>query len=252
MSLIIIGAGRGRRLEHLTAAEPKTFTEIQGQRILDWTLEAHAIRPNPDIVFIGGYLIDTVRQHYPEFTFRHNTNWENNNILQSLFYAADCLDQGFTCSYSDILYTPEVVKKIQASSADITIAVDTDWRARYQHRSRHPTADAEKVTALEGRITCLRRAIPDDEASGEIIGLAKFSPAVAALLKRYYYALPEQHQFEKSIPLNRAYLIHFLNYLVQQHGVTINYVTTPGDYIEVDTLEDHAYAQTHWPPSLIS
>lgn len=245
MKIIIIGAGRGRRLEHLTATEPKTFTRIQGKRILDWILEAYRANGQEDITFIGGYLIEVIKQHYPEFNFRHNTNWENNNILQSLWYAADDMDDGFIASYSDILYTPKIVKKLLASPADITVAIDTNWRARYEHRSLHPTTDAEKVTVDGDRITCFSRAIPDDSAFGEFIGVVKFSSAGAEAFKKYFTELPEKFLFEKSIPLNHVYLLHFLNYLVQQ-GVTINYVTTPGDYIEIDTLEDHAYAEKYW------
>ncbi len=246
MRIIIIGAGRGRRLEHLTENEPKTFTRILDKRILDWILETYRANGENDITFIGGYLLDIVKQHYPEFSFRHNTNWQNNNILQSLFYAADDMDNGFICTYSDILYTPEIVKKLLASRADITVAVDTAWRDRYAYRSFHPTTDAEKITADNGRVTCFSRAIPDHQAFGEFIGVAKFSPAGAKIFKKYFSELPENFLFEKSIPLNSAYLLHFLNYLVQQ-GITINYVTTPGQYIEVDTLEDHAYAQKYWP-----
>ena len=40
MNVVLIGAGRGRRLMPLTASEPKSFTPIAGKRILDWTLEA--------------------------------------------------------------------------------------------------------------------------------------------------------------------------------------------------------------------
>ncbi len=245
MKTIIIGAGRGRRLEHLTATEPKTFTRINGKRILDWILVTYRANGENDFTFIGGYLIEVIKKEYPEFVFRHNTNWENNNILQSLWYAANDMDNGFVCSYSDILYTPKIVQKLLASPADITVAVDTDWRRRYTHRSLHPTTDAEKVTVDGDRVASFSREIPETEAFGEFIGVAKFSPAGAQALKKYYSELPENFLFEKSIPLHRAYLLHFLNYLVQQ-GVTINYVTTPGDYIEIDTLEDHAYAEKYW------
>ena len=40
MRAIIIGAGRGSRLMPTTEDAPKCFAEIQGKRILDWTVEA--------------------------------------------------------------------------------------------------------------------------------------------------------------------------------------------------------------------
>ncbi len=245
MKTIIIGAGRGRRLDYLTETQPKPFTEINGKRILDWILKAHQQPEIKQIYFIGGYLIDTVKKYYPNLIFRHNDNWENNNILQSLFCAQADFDGGFICSYADILYTENIVKKILESKADICIGVDTDWRHRYLSRTRHPTQDAEKVTAKGTKITALNRAIPDDIAAGEFIGVAKFSATAAELFKKYYEQLGDNFNFENNIPLNRAYLIHFLDYLLKQ-GLEIEYVATHGQYIEVDTLEDYAYAQNNW------
>ena len=95
MRAIIIGAGRGRRLMPTTADAPKCFAEVQGKRLLDWALQALSGAGIGDICFIGGYQIDKVRAGYPGFTFRHNTDWENNNILASLMYAEDLMTEPF-------------------------------------------------------------------------------------------------------------------------------------------------------------
>lgn len=233
-------------MEHLTSEEPKTFTRIQDKRILDWILDTYTVNNIQDFTFIGGYLIEKVKQEYPHLAFRENTNWENNNILQSLFYAAQDMDNGFICSYSDILYTSESIKKLLQSTADITIVVDTDWLRRYKFRSQHPTADGETVLVNGKYVYRLHRDIPDEEADGEFIGVAKFSPEGAKIFKQEYEKLSPDFLFEGKIPLRKAYLIHFLNYLVQEKGVKIEFVATHGNYIEVDTLEDYEYAQKYW------
>lgn len=247
MKTIIIGAGRGRRLDYLTEKQPKPFTEIGGKRILDWILDAHDRESISARHYISGYLALVVREQYPDLVYRHNDNWENNNILQSLFYARDDFDGGFISSYADILYTPHIVVKLLSSTADICIAVDTDWRARYAHRAQHPTKDAEKVLAEGTRITRIDRAISDNEAFGEFIGLAKFSASAAELFAKEYEKLDADFCFGGSIPLHKAYLIHYLDYLLS-HGVAIEFVATHGHYIEVDTLEDYEYAKNNWPP----
>src|ERR1044072_9797603 len=111
MRAIIIAAGRGRRLMPTTADSPKCFAEVQGKRILDWVLQALTANGITDICFIGGYQIDKVRADYPQFTFRHNAGWEENNILLSLMHAEDLMDEGFVCCYSDILFTSDVVRR---------------------------------------------------------------------------------------------------------------------------------------------
>ena len=159
MQAIIIGAGRGQRLMPTTADTPKCFAEVGGRRILDWTLDAFRANGVDRIAFIGGYQIDKVRAAYPELTFRHNADWANNNILASLFHAEDLMDGPFVCSYSDILFTPEVVRRALASTDDMALVVDTDWRERYTDRTEHPPDDAEKVMVEGGAVTRVSRDI---------------------------------------------------------------------------------------------
>ena len=66
MNVILLGAGRGERLMPYTASQPKCFTEVAGARILDWTLRAFRQNGLDRFVFVGGYLMDVVRDAYPE------------------------------------------------------------------------------------------------------------------------------------------------------------------------------------------
>jgi len=248
MQVIIIGAGRGARLMPTTADTPKCFAEVQGKRILDWTLAALAAHDLKQIGFIGGYQIDKVRAAYPQLTLRHNRQWEQNNILASLFCAEDLMADGFICAYSDILFTPRVVERLLASTADISLVVDTDWADRYRDRTEHPPDDAEKVTVANGLVTSIHRAIPPAEAHGEYIGVARFSPAGAARLREHYHRCRELHAgrpFRESKSFEKAYLIHLLQEMVEA-GVPLAHVDTPGEYIEIDTQQDFEYARQNW------
>ena len=55
-----------------TKREPKSFTVVAGRRILDWTLGAFRQNGLDRFVYIGGYLIDMVRNGYPEFSMVEN------------------------------------------------------------------------------------------------------------------------------------------------------------------------------------
>lgn len=248
MKAIIIGAGRGRRLMPTTADSPKCFAEVQGKRILDWDLEALHANGITDVCFIGGYQIEKVRRDYPHFTFRHNDNWENNNILASLMYAEDVMNEPFICSYADILYTPDVVERLLRSDAAISLSVDTEWLARYEHRTNHPPDDAEKVTACNGHVTRIHRGISPADAHGEYTGLAKFSAEGAALLRKEYHRCRAAHAgraFREAAVFEKAYLIHLLQEMLEQ-GVKMAHADTPGNYIEVDTQQDFELAQQFW------
>jgi len=248
MRVIFIGAGRGIRLMPTTADEPKCFARVRGKRILDWNLEAFAANGLEEVVFIGGYQIEKVKRDYPQFTFRHNDNWANNNILASLMYAEDLMDQPFICCYSDTLYSPGIVRGLLESTEDITLSVDTGWAARYEHRLEHPASDAEKVTVLNGIVTEIHRDIEEAKAHGEYTGVAKFSKEGAALLKGHYKMCRDVYMgspFREAALFEKAYLIHLLQEMIEK-GVTMHHTDTVSEYIEIDTQEDFEYAQKHW------
>lgn len=248
MQAIIIGAGRGRRLMPTTADTPKCFADVGGRRILDWTVEAFAQNGITDICFIGGYQIDKVRQNYPHFTFRHNQDWENNNILASLMHAEDRMEAPFICCYSDILFTPQVVSRLLENQDDHAVVVDTAWRDRYTHRSEHPEDDAEKVTIDDGRVTRIHREIPAEHAAGEYTGVAKFSAAGAALLREYYHRARQKFAgkpFREASVFEKAYLILLFQEMIEA-GVPFSPVTTQGGYMEIDTQQDFELARRFW------
>lgn len=248
MRAIIIGAGRGSRLMPTTADSPKCFAEIAGKRMLDWAVDAFVQNGISDIGFIGGYRIETVQAAYPQFTFRHNTDWPNNNILASLLYAEDLMNEPFVCCYSDVLFTPGIVKSVLECEAEIALAVDTGWLTRYEHRTEHPSDDAEKVTIENGAVTQIHREIPEQVAHGEFIGLAKFSEAGAASLRDLYHRRRLEfagRPYREARVFEKAYLIHLLQDMIES-GATMAHVDTPGGYIEVDTQQDFEYAREHW------
>jgi choline kinase len=245
---IIIGAGRGRRLMPLTEDTPKCFAEVQGRRLLDWAQEAFAAAGLADLVFIGGYQIDRVRAAYPALTFCHNAGWERNNILASLFHAEEHMADGFICAYSDILYRPEILQRLHAAAGDVTLVIDTAWRDRYSHRSQHPEDDAEKVLANGHRITAIGREIPSESAHGEYIGVARFSPAGAAALRRHYHRVRAEHgdgPFQRARTVQNAYLIDLFQELLDR-GEVLEKLDTHGGYMEIDTTEDYQLACEHW------
>ena len=248
MRAVIIGAGRGRRLMPTTADTPKCYAEIQGRRVLDWALRGFAGAGVSDICFIGGYQIEKVRRDYPHFTFRHNAGWEHNNILLSLMHAEDLMGEGFVCCYSDILFTSDVVRRVLDNPADIALSVDTRWLERYEHRTQHPTDDAEKVTVLNGCVTRVHRAIAPREAHGEYTGIAKFTPPGAALLRQHFHQAREEFSgkpFREAAVFEKAYLIHLLQDMIEA-GVKMAHADTPGNYMEVDTQQDFDLARQNW------
>jgi choline kinase len=248
MRAIVIGAGRGRRLMPTTENAPKCFAEVGGRRILDWILEAFRSNGVDDIVFIGGYQLDTVRAQYPELTFRENVDWSTNNILASLMCAKDLMEDAFITTYADILYRPSAIRALLAADGDICCVVDTLWRDRYEFRTHHPMSDAEKVTAVNGKITRLHRDIEPESAHGEFTGVARFSKAGGTTLQDHYERCRRSYggrPFREAPVFEKAYLIQLLQELVEQ-DVDLRHVDVPGEYWEIDTQQDYEMARAAW------
>jgi L-glutamine-phosphate cytidylyltransferase len=248
MKAIIIGAGRGERLMPHTADAPKCFAEVKERRILDWGLEAMREGGLTDVVFIGGYRIDLVRENYPDFTYCHNADWPDNNILESLMHAEAHMSGGFVCAYSDILYTGQIVRQLMTSDADTTLVCDTDWRERYKQRTEHPEDDGEKMIVTDGGVSLINRTMASKDATGEYIGVARFSSAGAARLIEAYHAARETYgngPFHAAKTFRKAYLIDLYQHMLDA-GCEMSASLTDGDYMEIDTNQDFQIARKEW------
>jgi choline kinase len=253
MRPIVIGAGRGSRLGPETDDIPKALVPVMGRPMLEWILEALGAAgfARKDVIYICGYRAEVVRSRYPEFTFVENRDWERNNILASLLCAREHLAGGFVSTYADIVYRGSAVKKAMASPHAKVLVNDTDWRRRYVNRSQHPETDAEKMRAEGERIVQLSRKIESEKATGEFIGVTKFTPDGAremvagfdeAKAKWAGKTWREGRTFEK------AYLIDLFQEMLEG-GSPFHRVDTHGGYMEIDTREDLASAEKWWRES---
>lgn len=247
MRPVLIGAGRGSRLEHRTDEIPKTLVPVMGRPMLEWILDALAEAgfTRKDVVFVCGYRAEVLKAQYPEFTYVENRDWENNNILESLVCARDYLGNGFVSSYTDIVYRGSAVKDVVAAKEDKVLVCDTDWRRRYVRRTKHPESDAEKMRADGERVIELARTIESEKASGEFIGVAKFTAAGAHEMLDAYEKAKATEKTLGDRPFQKAYLIHLWQWMIER-GSTFHRVNTPGGYMELDTLEDLSLAETWW------
>lgn len=250
MRAVIIGAGRGSRLAHETNEIPKTLVHVMGRPMLDWILEAlgQAGFARKDVVFVCGYAEHVIRARYPDLTYVLNAGWERNNILLSLLCAREHLSGGFVSTYADIVYEGAVVQKLVASPENIVLGCDTEWRRRYVARSQHPETDAEKMRASGNRVDEVSRTIPSEEAAGEFIGVMKLSSAGASeLLEAFDQVQGAQagKVWRDGRTFEMSYMIHLLQHMLEQ-GSVMHRENTRGGYMEIDTLEDLAMAETWW------
>jgi choline kinase len=253
MRPIVIGAGRGSRLGSNTDEIPKTLVPVMGRPMLEWILDALAEGgfSRKDVIFICGYKAEVVKARYPEFTYVLNRDWERNNILASLLCAREHLGAGFVSTYADIVYRGSAVRKAVASPHAKVLVNDTDWRRRYTFRTQHPETDAEKMRAEGERVVELSRKIESERASGEFIGVTKFTPDGAKELVAAFdeaKAVWAGKTWREGRTFEKAYLIDLFQEMLER-GSPFHRVDTHGGYMEIDTEQDLASATQWWAES---
>ena len=242
--VIILAAGRGARLLPHTRDRPKCMLPLGDKTLLQWQLEAYRACGIDDICVVRGYRAEALECEGLR-TF-DNPDFERNNVLASLFCAEDALEGHVIAAYSDIVFEPAVVRALLRSRADISLVVDTAWRASYVGRTDHPLEEAEKVVFDDARsVVSIGKALPPRaEVCGEFIGMMKLTPRGAALLKRHFHrarAVCRDGPFQRASRFRAAYLTDLLQEMVDS-GVRVHCVAIEGGWREIDTAQDYARA----------
>ncbi|CAN5478423.1 hypothetical protein BH23CHL10_BH23CHL10_15740 [soil metagenome] len=238
MKAIILAAGLGSRLRHLTLNRPKCLLEIRGRSLIDRQLDTFRSLGIDDITVVTGH--HARKLHLPGVRTRHNADYRNNNILLSLMYAEAELDDDVIISYSDIVYRREHVEKLLAASGDILAVCDADWRDAYVGRIDHPIAQAEKVVIDGGVVRRIGKHLEADEADGEFIGLLRLSRDGANTLRTVFAEVSRIHSgrpFQAAQRFEIAYLTDMLQELIDR-GHEVRPVLIHDGWREIDTIED--------------
>ncbi|MDP2729882.1 MAG: phosphocholine cytidylyltransferase family protein [Dehalococcoidales bacterium] len=246
MKAIIVAAGSGNRLRPVTNEKPKCLLEIGSQTILERAIRALRENGIEHIVVVKGYHSDLI--NYPNITYYQNSNFMHNNILCSLFCAEDEMNDDFIFSYSDIIYSKEIVEKLVRSEADIALVTDVNWVEHYRERNQHPISQAELVRVKDGRVVKIGKGvISAEEAYGEFIGLAKFTKSGAETMRTAYHRVEKEHPtapFHNAASLAKAYMTDMIQELID-NGSVVQSVDIEGGWMEIDTPQDLAEV-TRW------
>jgi choline kinase len=239
MKAIIVAAGMGRRLAPYTDDRPKTLVEINGKSILQRQIDAYRAAGIDDIIIVRGYMKELIQVEGARYF--DNDQFRENNILVSLFFAEPAMDDGFLFSYSDIVFRPEVVRTVLDTEGDYALVIDRRWHEAYVGREHHPVAEGEVARVEDGRVTLVgKKTMPPEEATGEFIGLARFSAQAATNLRARYHERKTEYwdkPYGRAPRLQVAYLTDLLNDLIAS-GEVMRPAFIDGGWREIDTVED--------------
>ncbi len=224
--IIILGAGRS-----LVGDMPSAMVSIDsGSKVLDWLLSSFGILDDSQVFYVGGYRVSEVEARYPNIRFYFNPDWEETGPAKSLSIVPLNSRVATYVSYSDVLFRPDCVARMDQADTDLVLAVDTHWRVRYEGRSPAELDQSEKVLLEKDRVMDVGRHVPTSDAAAEFSGLMKLSPNGAALLTSAIKA----GEFA-----DNAGLPAIIDYLLQQ-GISASMVDVQGDWAELNAPQDLA------------
>ncbi len=229
MKGIILAAGRGKRLGQLTENQPKCFTILHGAPLIQWQLHALRAAGIDDIAIVTGFLSHCFKH---DLTYFFNPDWAHSNMVTSLLAASSWLEKE-TCvvSYSDIVYSADVVRSLRATTGDIVISYDPNWFELWQLRFEHPLDDAETFRASNGRLLEIGAPAHSVESvEGQYMGLLKITPMGWHQITGFMSAL--------SIPAQRQLDMTGLLRLMLQQSALIKVVAIKDRWFEVDSMSD--------------
>lgn len=229
-SAVIVAAGRGSRLAHLTDSVPKCLMQIHGKTLLDRQLsnfEGLGIYP---IAAVVGYKKEAISSRgLPVFI---NREWETTGIFHSLMKADRWLSSVETIvSYGDIFYPQTLISELLEAAGDIVVCFDPSWLDLWSARSDTPLLDAESFRiSPEGILQDIGgKVVSAQDVQGQYMGLMKFTPKGWVALK----ALSQR----AGIIAETSDMTSIISAALK-NGAVINTLACRGEWGEVDTPSD--------------
>ncbi len=168
---IILAAGRGGRLGPLTAERPKCLLRVGTSSLLDHQLDALRGQGLESVMVVAGYCADAVEAELAgRASLLLNPRHAETNSLYSLWLAREHARDGFVLVNADVLFDPEILRRVLASPHPEVLAVER--RQRFE-------AEEMKVELQGERILALGKSLPSERAQAENVGVLKFSAAGA-------------------------------------------------------------------------
>ncbi|SFD01160.1 Choline kinase [Chitinophaga sp. CF118] len=238
MKALILAAGEGKRMAHLTADIPKSLITFQGTDLLQYKIRVLKNAGIDDIKIVTGYLheaIDTLG-----YNTVYNRLYKSTNMLYSLFLGLQDEDTDILICYGDIIFEQKVLDGLLINNNPIVVAVDEKYLDYWTMRMENPFADLESCSINEqGELLEIGNKVEDYSLiDAQYIGLIKISREVIPLLRNmwaiYIVEMGEESAHQTSIT-------PFLNWLIFK-GVTLHVEKIKNGWLEFDSVNDfHIY-----------
>ena len=242
MKALILAAGMGRRISELTKDKPKGMIDFMGKTILQHQIDIFKSCGINEIIIVRGYLSDLI--NYQNIKYFDNNEYDSTNMIESFVLARNLFDDDFVVSYSDILFSKNVLKKIINNKSDIVVSVDKSWKNYWLERYGNLSSDLENLQIINNKIKKIGQLIYNaDNINYRYVGLNKFTKqGLRQLLKTYDNKKLNNTKWNASgNSFKQGYFTDILQEIIDSnYPVDCNFIA--GGWLEIDTLQDYKVA----------
>ncbi|KKM40529.1 hypothetical protein LCGC14_1563800 [marine sediment metagenome] len=243
MKAVILAAGRGTRLKHLTKNKPKCLLEFMGKTLLKRQISTFRRNEITEIIVVTGYQDQKIKAEGVHFI--KNEKYADTNMVVSLFKTRKMWDSPIIVSYGDILFEDKVLSSLISSKKDINVVVDLNGKDFFKERLGNDyLSDIESLVLDKDNetITELGSPHPDDSMiQGQYIGLMKFSPKGLEIMSQVYDQYKTKFwnkPWMRSKNFKNAYMTDMLQKIINR-GTKVYAVKVVNGWLEFDTVKDY-------------
>lgn len=183
MKAIILSAGQGSRLGHLTSDRPKCLIDFAGRSLLDRQLDTLAANGVDEVVVVTGFRDDQIeaslarRAGGPKVRTIYNPFYKVADNLGSLFVARHELEGDVIVWNGDTLVSDALMARVLGNDREgICVTID--------RKDDYDADDMKVVVDGEGRLHAIGKRLPMVNVNAESIGLLAFRGDGAARFRR--------------------------------------------------------------------
>jgi len=237
---IINAGGCSRRIAHLTRDKPKSFLEINGKRLIEYTLDYLSEQGISDVTFSIGYMKDyfmrTIGRNRGSLNIDYvvDENYESGGHGWGIYvtresWAKDKKDALWIDA--DNFYEPAILDNLIRFEGENVVIIDKN--------PRNKNLEEELVLGRNGIVTGFKRGVhsKESESAGEFLGMSKFSrdfmEKLYNYMEKYFEERGPNHKYER-----------VLNDFIKDTGERVSYSDCGKLFlININTEEDYKRAK---------
>ena len=159
----------------------------------------------------------------------NNKDYKNTNMVKSLLQAKELFNECLIISYSDIVYSENVILKLLNSNFDNAIIIDVDWYKLWKKRFKNPLDDAETLIfdSCNNLLDIGRKTKNYNNIMGQYIGLMKFNKSTLEFISK----------LSKTKPIDNLFMTDLIQILIK-NNINIKVLPIKRGWLEIDSVND--------------